>query len=81
MGSNPEGTPGTLYGFNNPYTKDTKHFQLNTPFYWYFPTDKSSTWTYLGTDADEAINHRLTPLNVQMFRGFMGETLEMYSTV
>ncbi|KAA5937110.1 autotransporter outer membrane beta-barrel domain-containing protein [Pantoea sp. Bo_2] len=77
-GSNPKGTPGTIYVYNNPYTKDTEYFQLNTSSYWYFPTDKSSTstWTYLGTDADEAINHRLTQLNVQVFRGFLGETLE-----
>ena len=77
-GSNPKGTPGTIYEYKNPYTKDTEYFQLNTTSYWYFPTDKSSTstWTYLGTDADEAINHRLTQLNVQVFRGFLGETLE-----
>lgn len=76
-GSNPKGTPGTIYEYKNPYTKDTEYFQLNTTSYWYFPTDKSSTstWTYLGTDADEAINHRLTQLNVQVFRGFLGETL------
>ncbi|PZL85298.1 hypothetical protein CKF42_17660 [Pantoea sp. ARC270] len=76
--SNPKGTPGTIYVYNNPYTKDTEYFQLNTSSYWYFPTNKSSTstWTYLGTDPDEAINHRLTQLNVQVFRGFLGETLE-----
>ncbi|WP_242456654.1 S6 family peptidase [Pantoea agglomerans] len=78
QGSNPKGTPGSIYVYNNPYTKDTEYFQLNTASYWYFPTDKSSTstWTYLGTDADEAINHRLTQLNIQVFRGFLGETLE-----
>lgn len=78
QGSNPKGTPGSIYVYNNPYTKDTEYFQLNTSSYWYFPTDKSSTstWTYLGTDADEAINHRLTQLNIQVFRGFLGETLE-----
>lgn len=77
-GSNPEGTQGNIYVYNNPYTKDTEYFQLNTTSYWYFPTDKSSTstWTYLGTNADEAINHRLTQLNVQVFRGFLGETLQ-----
>ncbi len=77
-GSNPKGTPGSIYVYKNPYTKDTEYFQLNTTSYWYFPTDKSSTstWTYLGTDPDEAINHRLTQLNVQVFRGFLGETLE-----
>ncbi len=77
-GSNPKGTPGSIYVYKNPYTKDTEYFQLNTTSYWYFPTDKSSTstWTYLGTDADEAINHSLTQLNVQVFRGFLGETLE-----
>lgn len=77
-GSNPKGTPGSIYVYNNPYTKDTEYFQLNTTSYWYFPTDKSSTstWSYLGTDADEAINHRLTQLNIQVFRGFLGETLE-----
>lgn len=76
--SNPKGTPGNIYVYKNPYTKDTEYFQLNTASYWYFPTDKSSTktWTYLGTDADEAINHRLTQLNVQSFRGFLGETRE-----
>lgn len=76
--SKPKGTPGSIYVYNNPYTKDTEYFQLNTSSYWYFPTDKSSTstWTYLGTDADEAINHRLTQLNIQVFRGFLGETLE-----
>lgn len=76
--SNPKGTPGSVYVYDNPYTEDTEYFQLNTASYWYFPTDKSSTstWTYLGTDADEAINHRLTQLNVQLFRGFLGETLE-----
>lgn len=74
----PEGTPGNIYVYNNPYTKETEYFQLNTASYWYFPTDKSSTktWTYLGTDANEAINHRLTQLNVQIFRGFLGETRE-----
>lgn len=78
QGSNPKGTPGSIYVYNNPYTKDTEYFQLKTTSYWYFPTDKSSTstWTYLGTDADEAINHRLTQLNIQVFRGFLGETLE-----
>jgi len=77
-GKNPKGTPGSIYVYKNPYTKDTEYFQLNTTSYGYFPTDKSSTstWTYLGTDADEAINHRLTQLNVQVFRGFLGETLE-----
>lgn len=77
-GSNPKGTPGNIYVYKNPYTKDTEYFQLNTSSYWYFPTDKTSTstWTYLGTDADEAINHRLTQLNIQVFRGFLGETLE-----
>ncbi|WP_436372678.1 S6 family peptidase [Pantoea sp. C2G6] len=76
--SNSEGTPGNIYVYKNPYTKDTEYFQLNTESYWYFPTDKSSTstWTYLGTDADAAINHRLTQLNMQVFRGFLGETLE-----
>jgi len=78
QGSNPKGTPGSIYVYYNPYTKDTEYFQLNTSSYWYFPTDKSSTstWTYLGTDADKAINHRLTQLNIQVFRGFLGETLE-----
>ena len=78
QGSNPKGTPGSIYVYNNPYTRDTEYFQLNTTSYWYFPTDKSSTatWTYLGTDADKAINHRLTQLNIQVFRGFLGETLE-----
>jgi len=77
-GSNPTGTPGSIYVYKNPYTRDTEYFQLNTPSYWYFPTDKSSTatWTYLGTDADQAINHRLTQLNVQVFRGFLGENRE-----
>ncbi|WP_428984340.1 S6 family peptidase [Pantoea vagans] len=77
-GSNPKGTPGNIYVYKNPYTKDTEYFQLNTSSYWYFPTDKTSTstWTYLGTDADEAINYRLTQLNIQVFRGFLGETLE-----
>ncbi|WP_425028901.1 S6 family peptidase [Pantoea agglomerans] len=76
--SNPKGTPGSVYVYDNPYTEDTEYFQLNTASYWYFPTDKTSTstWTYLGTDADEAINHRLTQLNVLLFRGFLGETLE-----
>jgi len=77
-GSNPKGTPGNIYVYKNPYTKDTEYFQLKTASYWYFPTNKSSTstWTYLGTDPDEAINHRLTQLNVQAFRGFLGEMRE-----
>ncbi|MGC0878804.1 S6 family peptidase [Pantoea agglomerans] len=76
--SNPRGTPGSIYVSKKPYSKDREYFQLNTRSYWYFPTDRSSTstWTYLGTDADEAINHRLTQLNVLLFRGFLGETLE-----
>ncbi|WP_425046998.1 S6 family peptidase [Pantoea agglomerans] len=76
--SNPRGTPGSIYVSKKSYSKDTEYFQLNTTSYWYFPTDRSSTstWTYLGTDADEAINHRLTQLNVLLFRGFLGETLE-----
>lgn len=75
-GSNPKGAPGSLYVYNNPYTKETEYFQLNTSSYWYFPTDKSSTdtWTYLGTDGDAAVNYRLTQLNRQVFRGFIGET-------
>ncbi|MGJ0193861.1 S6 family peptidase [Pantoea sp. RRHST58] len=75
-GSNPKGTPGSLYVYNNPYTKETEYFQLNKSSYWYFPTDKSSTdtWTYLGTDSDAAVNYRLTQLNQQVFRGFLGET-------
>ncbi|WP_244557137.1 S6 family peptidase [Pantoea deleyi] len=76
--SNPKGTPGDIYVYNNPYTEETEYFQLNTTSYWYYPTDKSSTstWTYLGTDPDKAIDHRLTQLNVQVFRGFLGETLK-----
>ncbi|THB82415.1 hypothetical protein E1N66_21100, partial [Pantoea allii] len=76
--SKPKGTPGSIYVYNNPYTNDTEYFQLNTASYWYFPTDKTSTstWTYLGTDAEQAIDHRLTQLNIQVFRGFLGETLE-----
>ena len=76
--SKPKGTPGSIYVYNNPYTHDTEYFQLKTASYWYFPTDKTSTstWTYLGTDADQAIDHRLTQLNIQVFRGFLGETLE-----
>lgn len=76
--SNPKGTPGSIYVYNNPYTKETEYFQLNKTSYWYYPTDKSSTstWTYLGTDPDKAIDHRLTQLNVQVFRGFLGETLK-----
>ena len=75
-GSNPKGTPGSIYVYNNPYTKETEYFQLNTSSYWYFPSDKSSTptWTYLGTNGDEAVNYRLTQLNQQVFRGFFGET-------
>ena len=77
-GSNPTGTPGSIYVYNNPYTKQTEYFQLNTSSYWYYPTDQSSTstWTFLGTDADEAINHRLTQLNLQVFRGFIGEKVQ-----
>jgi len=72
------GTPGSVYIYKNPYTQDTEYFQLNRTSYGYFPADKSSTatWTYLGTDADKAINHRLTQLNVQVFRGFLGEKLD-----
>ena len=75
-GSNPKGVPGSLYVYNNPYTKETEYFQLNRSSYWYFPTDKSSTdtWTYLETDGDAAVNYRLTQLNRQVFRGFIGET-------
>ncbi|RJT53533.1 S6 family peptidase [Rahnella variigena] len=77
-GSNPNGTPGSIYVYNNPYTKETEYFQLKTSSYWYFPTDKSSTstWAYLGTDANTAVNHRLNELNIQVFRGFLGETAE-----
>ncbi|MEM6160120.1 S6 family peptidase [Erwinia sp. P6884] len=76
--SNPQGTPGSIYVYNNPYTKETEYFQLNTQSYWYFPTDKSSTstWTYLGTDASAVVNSRLAQLNQQVFRGFLGETEE-----
>nr|WP_255342948.1 S6 family peptidase [Pantoea sp. IMH] len=77
-GSNPRGTPGSIYVYSNPYTKDTEYFQLNTESYWYFPTDKSSTatWTYLGTDLNVVIDSRLGQLNQQVFRGFLGEVDE-----
>ncbi|WP_158782124.1 S6 family peptidase [Pantoea sp. BAV 3049] len=74
--SNPKGTVGSIYIYPNPYTKDTEYFQLNKSSYWYFPTDKSSTatWTYLGTDADAAIDYRLAQLNKTVFRGFLGDS-------
>lgn len=74
-GSNPKGTVGSIYIYFNPYTKDTEYFQLNKSSYWYFPTDKSSTaiWTYLGTDANAAIDYRLSQLNQIVFRGFLGD--------
>lgn len=74
--SNPKGTVGSIYIYPNPYTKDTEYFQLNKSSYWYFPTDKSSTatWTYLGTDANAAIDYRLAQLNQIVFRGFLGDS-------
>nr|CDS57070.1 putative IgA-specific serine endopeptidase [Serratia symbiotica] len=77
-GNNNKGTPGSIYVYDNPYTKDTEYFQLNTSSYGYFPTNKSSTstWTYLGTDPDAAVEYRLTQLDQQVFRGFLGETDE-----
>ena len=73
-GSNHTGTIGSLYVYNNPYTKDTEYFQLNKTSYWYFPTDKTSTdtWIYLGTDGDALIESRLLQMNQMVFRGFLG---------
>ena len=73
-GSNNTGTIGSLYVYNNPYTKDTEYFQLNKTSYWYFPTDKTSTdtWIYLGTDGDALIESRLLQMNQMVFRGFLG---------
>ncbi len=75
--NNRVGTPGSIYIYKKT-GKPAEYFQLKTSSYVYYPTSRTSTkyWTFLGTDVNEAINHRLTQLNVQVFRGFLGETLE-----
>ncbi|EDE2435924.1 hypothetical protein GA788_24640, partial [Salmonella enterica] len=44
------GTAGTLYKYDNPYTKTTDYFILKQSTYGYFPTDQSSnaTWEFVG---------------------------------
>ncbi len=73
--SSGKGTIGSLYQYSNPYSKQTEYFQLNSTSYGYFPTSQSSTatWTWLGTNASEAVNYRLSQLNNDVFRGFLGE--------
>ncbi|MGC0868774.1 S6 family peptidase [Pantoea agglomerans] len=75
--NNRNGTPGSIYYYKKA-NQPAEYFQLQKSKYIYYPQSKKTTseWTYLGTDMDEAINHRLTQLNVQLFRGFFGETLE-----
>ncbi|KIC84734.1 S6 family peptidase, partial [Pantoea agglomerans] len=75
--NNRNGTPGSIYYYKKA-NQPAEYFQLQKSKYVYYPQSKKTTteWTYLGTDRDEAINHRLTQLNVQLFRGFFGETLE-----
>ncbi|AMG56696.1 S6 family peptidase [Pantoea vagans] len=75
--NNRNGTPGSIYAYKKA-NKPTEYFQLQKSKYVYYPQSKKTTseWTYLGTDLDEAVNHRLTQLNVQLFLGFFGETLE-----
>lgn len=74
--SSGKGTVDNIYQYSNPYSKKTEYFQLNTSSYGYYPTDQTSTstWTYLGTDASAAVEYRLSQLNNQVFRGFIGET-------
>ncbi|MGD9427040.1 S6 family peptidase [Pantoea sp. NSTU24] len=71
------GTPGSIYIYkknNNP----AEYFQLKKSRYVYFPRSKTSTsdWQYLGTDLNQAINYRLSQLDTNVFRGFLGETRE-----
>ncbi|WP_244637207.1 S6 family peptidase (plasmid) [Pantoea agglomerans] len=75
--NNRNGTPGSIYYYKKG-NQPAEYFQLQKSKYVYYPQSKKTTseWTYLGTDLDEAINHRLTQLNVHLFRGFFGETLE-----
>lgn len=44
---------GTIYVYNNPYTREVEYFRLNVSEpYGYFPVNRTgnSQWTYLGTD-------------------------------
>jgi hypothetical protein len=45
------GVPGSIYKYNNPYSRKVDFFRLKTSSYWYYPTDKTSNdkWEYLGT--------------------------------
>ena len=77
ISDNRNGTPGSIYIYkknNNP----AEYFQLKKSRYVYFPRSKTSTsdWTYLGTDLNKAINYRLSQLDTNVFRGFLGETRE-----
>lgn len=71
------GTPGDIYIYKKG-NKPAEYFQLKKSKYVYYPTSKTSTsdWKYLGTELDKAITYRLNQLNVQVFRGFLGETQE-----
>ncbi|QCA06830.1 S6 family peptidase [Pantoea vagans] len=74
--NNRNGTPGSIYYYKK-VNQPAEYFQLQKSKYTYYPQSKKTTseWTYLGTDLDKAVNYRLTQLNGQVFRGFLGETL------
>lgn len=51
-----QGNIGSLYIYNNPYTKTTDYFILKQTSYGYFPTNQNSndTWEYVGHNKNEA---------------------------
>ncbi|MGE9553521.1 S6 family peptidase [Erwinia amylovora] len=74
--SSGKGTVGDIYKYGNPYSKQAEYFQLLTSKYGGYPTNQTSTstWLYLGTDRAVAADKVLSQLNQQVFRGFIGET-------
>jgi hypothetical protein len=45
--------PGSVYVYDNPYSKKREYFMLKTSTYWYFPTDGKDNqwWRYMGDEA------------------------------
>ena len=54
------GRPGTLYMYDNPYTRRREYFQLKTTSYGYFPINGTSnaSWTYLGTTPPDVLDRQ-----------------------
>lgn len=54
-----QGSPGTIYLYDNHYTGTRDYFRLKTSSYWYFPTNQTSNtyWEYLESyDSNQYLN-------------------------